>query len=276
MARWCERLVCPYFALSGAHIAVRYQRIANPHGLYLYKVLLEQQSKGSVRSYEGNAVTTTASEGQNLAATVALFDYFGLSESLKMRLPPSYQAVWEELHNEVKAVTMNASIQQQQRRANFINHLQALLTACCGSASRQGPNIPAAALLPFLSQPTSASEPTTRTNVGAVYASGQQSGLAQRFAPARAKLPILSYSSDILAAIHTQQVVLISGATGCGKSTQVPHVLLKDAIDRGQAACARIVCTQPRRISATSIARHVCHELGQSVMPNLLCGYQAR
>lgn len=49
------------------------------------------------------------------------------------------------------------------------------------------------------------------------------------------------------------RVVIISGETGCGKTTQVPQFILDDAITRG-APC-NIVCTQPRRISAIGVVR---------------------
>jgi hypothetical protein len=48
-----------------------------------------------------------------------------------------------------------------------------------------------------------------------------------------------------------------SGATGCGKSTQVGQLVLDDLIDRGVAATARILLTQPRRVAALSLAQRV-------------------
>lgn len=63
----------------------------------------------------------------------------------------------------------------------------------------------------------------------------------------------------------------MSGMTGCGKSTQVPQFLLDDP---RMGPTATIVCTQPRRISAISLAERVaeerCEPVGQSV------GYQIR
>lgn len=46
------------------------------------------------------------------------------------------------------------------------------------------------------------------------------------------------------------QVVLIAGETGCGKTTQVPQFILDSEWEKGRQC--RVVCTQPRRISATS------------------------
>ncbi|EDV90429.1 GH23801 [Drosophila grimshawi] len=84
----------------------------------------------------------------------------------------------------------------------------------------------------------------------------------------------MAYAADIIEAVEQNQVVLIVGSTGCGKTTQVPQLLLDDCIEKGIGSSCRIVCTQPRRISAISVAERVSYErvesLGQSV------GYQIR
>ena len=51
------------------------------------------------------------------------------------------------------------------------------------------------------------------------------------------------------------QVIIVAGATGCGKTTQLPQLLLDYCQENKQAA--RIYCTQPRRISAVSVAERV-------------------
>ena len=77
----------------------------------------------------------------------------------------------------------------------------------------------------------------------------------------RETLPIWHYRHDILDAINNHQVVIICGATGCGKSTQVPAYILENELSTGRAC--KIYCTEPRRISAISLARRVSEELGE-------------
>ncbi|MEW5311175.1 MAG: hypothetical protein WDW38_002911 [Sanguina aurantia] len=79
----------------------------------------------------------------------------------------------------------------------------------------------------------------------------------------RALLPAYVRRADVLAAVQRNQVLLISGETGCGKSTQVPQFVLETEIAAGRGGHANIVCTQPRRISAISLAKRVADERGE-------------
>lgn len=94
----------------------------------------------------------------------------------------------------------------------------------------------------------------------------------QTIIAARQSLPIASFREEIVDAVRSNQVILIAGETGCGKTTQVPQYLLEDSWYR-QEGC-RIVCTQPRRISAMSVAERVASERGESIGDNV--GYTIR
>lgn len=84
------------------------------------------------------------------------------------------------------------------------------------------------------------------------------------------ELPITAKSQDMIQAIKTHQVVIISGETGCGKSTQIPKMCL----EAGLGIYGQIACTQPRRIAATSIARRIAEELGEELGRSV--GYKIR
>jgi hypothetical protein len=60
----------------------------------------------------------------------------------------------------------------------------------------------------------------------------------------------------------------------CGKTTQVPQIILEDLIDRDMGSEAYIICTQPRRIAAISVAERVAQERLQRC--GELVGYQIR
>ena len=84
----------------------------------------------------------------------------------------------------------------------------------------------------------------------------------------RKNLPIFEEQQSILEAIRSNQVVLIKGETGCGKTTQVPQYILEDRINHGNGSMTNILVTQPRRISAVSMANRVAEERGEKMGQN--------
>lgn len=94
----------------------------------------------------------------------------------------------------------------------------------------------------------------------------------------RASLPAAACRQDILQAVQDHRVVVICGATGCGKSTQVPQFLLEGMTASGTLEQANILVTQPRRVAAISLAQRVSYEMKSSSPghPNSQVGYQVR
>lgn len=88
----------------------------------------------------------------------------------------------------------------------------------------------------------------------------------------REKLPIAGFKDVITEAVNNNQVVLIAGETGCGKTTQVPQFLLDSCWEKGRPC--KILCTQPRRISAMTVAERVANERGEALGGTV--GYQIR
>ncbi|XP_040216253.1 ATP-dependent RNA helicase A isoform X2 [Rana temporaria] len=96
----------------------------------------------------------------------------------------------------------------------------------------------------------------------------------QQMISERDSLPVKKFQNDIMDAVRHNSVVIIRGATGCGKTTQVPQYILDEFILNNQAAQCNIVVTQPRRISAVSVAERVSFERGEEVGKS--CGYSVR
>ena len=89
---------------------------------------------------------------------------------------------------------------------------------------------------------------------------------------ARKKLPIWNMQDEIIELISNNQVVIISGDTGCGKTTQVPQFILEHC--RLTEKCCRIITTEPRRLAVLSVANRVSKERGET-MGNVV-GYQIK
>lgn len=90
----------------------------------------------------------------------------------------------------------------------------------------------------------------------------------------REKLPAFKMRTEFLKAVAENQVLVISGETGCGKTTQLPQYILEEGISSLRGAHYNIVCTQPRRISAISVAARIASERGESLGETV--GYQIR
>lgn len=90
----------------------------------------------------------------------------------------------------------------------------------------------------------------------------------------RSELPMNQYRAKVLDLVNSHQYSIIVGATGSGKTTQVPQILLEEAIVKGSASACNVICTQPRRIAATSVARRVAQERAERLQETV--GYQVR
>ncbi len=86
------------------------------------------------------------------------------------------------------------------------------------------------------------------------------------------ELPVSARREEIAAAIGEHQVVIVAGETGSGKTTQLPKICL----ELGRGVTGMIGHTQPRRIAARSVAERIASELGTSIGPGGVVGYQVR
>ena len=83
-------------------------------------------------------------------------------------------------------------------------------------------------------------------------------------------LPVASKKDELVELIKNNQVVVIAGETGSGKTTQIPKICL----EAGLGVHGKIGCTQPRRLAARSVAERISEELGSSL--GQIVGYQVR
>ncbi|KAF6766323.1 pre-mRNA-splicing factor ATP-dependent RNA helicase prp22 [Ephemerocybe angulata] len=197
----------------------------------------------------------------------------GGTQTFFRSLPPAFRDLWDELEA------------KRRERDDEINRdiwakLRSYATVKCEAASKRSGKVAKA--------PAPNSNPGDPTRfrgsrrfdpqLAESFAQRQASYLYQEMLEQRNTLPIAAYRDTIIQTLEESQVVVLSGETGCGKSTQVPSFIVEHCLSQGQPC--RVYCTEPRRISAISLAQRVSRELGDA--PNAvgtnssLVGYSIR
>ena len=84
----------------------------------------------------------------------------------------------------------------------------------------------------------------------------------------RKTLPIYGYREQLMNTIRDNQVVIVVGETGSGKTTQIPQYLFEDGYCKPgtrDTEAVKVGCTQPRRVAAMSVAARVAQEMGVKI-----------
>ena len=97
----------------------------------------------------------------------------------------------------------------------------------------------------------------------------------RRMQKIREGLPARKARAEVISAVKRSRACVISGATGCGKTTQVPQFIYENAVlDERNGANTSIIITQPRRISAMAVAERVADERDEQIGDTV--GYSIR
>ncbi|OTB14961.1 hypothetical protein K445DRAFT_61545 [Daldinia sp. EC12] len=210
--------------------------------------------------------TPDSKQSEAYIATLALFVVFGSTKEEKvfMRLPAAWRELWSELAEEKKNQTDAAdrtAIKElralvREKHDQELEDGVLLQGAFRGRASQRSTNE---------AGDDSNAERTANTVESEYYqriwAEKSSTPRFQSMLQFRMQLPMWHFREQVLSAVEREQVVIICGETGCGKSTQVPSFLLEHQLSQGRPC--KIYCTEPRRISAISLARRVSEELGE-------------
>ena len=74
----------------------------------------------------------------------------------------------------------------------------------------------------------------------------------------RQSLPIYKFKDELIKAVNDNQILIVIGETGSGKTTQMTQYIA----EAGFTSRGKIGCTQPRRVAAMSVAKRVAEEFG--------------
>lgn len=227
--------------------------------------------------------TPDEKQSEAFIATTALFLIFGSSgkeEKVSLRLPSQFRDLWGE-YAEAKKSDADA------RDRAAIKELRALVRERRDQEEEDGVLLSGA----FRGRNNGRNGGDTpdamaaekRALGGPEYYQGiwQKKSSAPRYQAmlqSRMQLPMWNFRREVVDAVDREQVVIICGETGCGKSTQTPAYLLEHQLAQGKPC--KIYCTEPRRISAISLAKRVSEELGEAKgdvgTPRSLVGYSIR
>ncbi|KAL4617559.1 ATP-dependent RNA helicase DHX29 [Arapaima gigas] len=261
-----------------------------PAGRY-WKCRLRIQKADGVLEVCPTILTEDSMQAQHLAATLALYNLVK-GQSVHQLLPPTYRSVWlewrdsEQQKEEQNRTEINRP--RDQFIARLLNRLK-LQQQNQHSGPQQGhgdhgepedsweslasmeDEVPAREVTP---DPAREAAPRT------LLLQQRNSPLARRLLQEREQLPVFQHRERLLEAVRRHRVVVVAGETGSGKSTQIPQFILEDLLAQGpDGQPCNIAVTQPRRISAMSLAERVSQELGCEDGPGAktsLCGYQIR
>lgn len=210
----------------------------------------------------GDLACENLAEAENYTATLALHDLSDAKTIANVNwrtMPPEYRELWEEL--EIKRVDRERTAKKERwtkmldllarRRETGPDVASTTRNETTAPPRMRGGDVP--------SNTSHAKEVMEHLQVD--FQKRQTSAAYQTMLKQRQTLPIASFRQQIIETLDTSQIVVLSGETGCGKSTQLPAYILEDQLAKGYPC--KIYVTEPRRISAISLAQRVSQELGE-------------
>ncbi|EPQ28968.1 uncharacterized protein PFL1_03258 [Pseudozyma flocculosa PF-1] len=205
-------------------------------------------------------------QADDLIATVALF-CIEHDKPIQRSLPAGYREWWDELEalrkderdgkHRTRFQRVRDVVKARMDEANRNKKAKAKPAASSSIANDQAQSDLGELARGGVPQP---SEEKAK-GISDYFAQRVASKPYQAMLPGRQGLPIAKYRQEILDIVESSQIFVLSGETGCGKSTQVPAYILEDCMAKGRNC--KIYVTEPRRISAISLAERVSEELGE-------------
>ena len=207
----------------------------------------------------------TEAQSEAYVSTVAMFLIFASSskeEKVHLRLPSTWRDLWKELLQLKKDADEAADRQVLRELRNMIAENALADNSLNGTSNSGTQTVPKNHPIAVdLHQRQETPNVLPCDDLKALWASKSSTVTYQRMLMSRMNLPIWNFKHELLNTITHNQIVIICGETGCGKSTQVPAFILEHELLWGRHC--KVYCTEPRRISAISLARRVSEELGE-------------
>uniref|UniRef100_A0A0E0P9C1 Probable ATP-dependent RNA helicase spindle-E n=1 Tax=Oryza rufipogon TaxID=4529 RepID=A0A0E0P9C1_ORYRU len=285
--------------------APKYSKISEKDRKFIYAVNVLRGSTGRGKSRKAGGLTkvelteqdkeyASVEEAQNRVAAFALYQFFA-DLSLRQLLIEPYASLvlrWQE--GELSSSSSRVMDTEDSRRAGFVDKLldmdanttpHQVEDASDGATSVDSRSIEDSYSVhekkeTYLVNRTGSrsAEQVESTVLKKHLENKMKQSSYLKMLEARASLPISRFKDHFLQLLKENDVIVVCGETGCGKTTQVPQFILDDMIESELGGYCSIVCTQPRRIAAISVAERVSSERCESSpgSKDSLVGYQVR
>ncbi|GES66169.1 ATP dependent RNA helicase [Aspergillus terreus] len=235
-----------------------------PLALELEHVTLKSSPYATFVSMDTLA-TPTSQQAEAFVSTVALFIISSQNSKESksyVRLPAVWRDFWTELANAKK-------LQEDEADKKTVKDLKQLVQENHGAFEddvvlsdnfRRRNGTPSKT--DVLSKAVNGKDCGPDDQLQKLWADKSSTASFQRMMQGRMNLPIWDFKEQILSTLDTHHALIICSETGSGKSTQIPSFILEHEMQQGRPC--KIYVTEPRRISAISLARRVSEELGES------------
>ena len=245
------------------------QIVPDPSYLSSISVMQKSRQLGVIMEREA---TPEVWQSENYVATAALFVIFSHSpkeEKTHLKLPAAYRVLWDEFaqlkreYNDASDRTTVRDIRRMIEQHTNGDEDEEGDEVVYNVSKRHLNGTPSGASTP-ISRPQTPRPPINEGSQFLVDLWARKIATAsyQRMLTARVNLPMFQSKSTAIETIEQNQITIVVGDTGSGKSTQVPQFILEHELSQGRQC--RIYCTEPRRISAISLAQRVSEELGEA------------
>lgn len=243
-----------------------------PKGLaYGYRLGVDIDSKGQFIMKDGE-ICRTRREAEEYVALKALFEIY-LRDTMKTQtyttLPENCKVLWKDWQVDAETADQTEQIAKEEQHARDLEEVCDYV-----SQSSQSPLSKEPKFETVQDDVKNVARKSAQTLESSIWKDRIQTAKYRDMYVARQQLPMFTHRSKVTNALRQSRVVILSGETGCGKSTQLPQFILEE-----WAGDAFIVCAQPRRISAISLASRVSCELADSAPlgeRGTLVGYAVR
>jgi ATP-dependent RNA helicase DHX29 len=244
-----------------------------------YKAQLKLKTKESEQAFQmsQDEYVRDKKDAKEFIALKTLY-HFSSTYQILSRVPPPFRDVWDQWSTKEALEKQAAEQARDDERDEFVKELFKEIEAKSNEKLSVQKNPAKLNHLNMSNQRRS--KMTHASTLKTSFLEKQASDAYRKLLETRKSLPIFSEKQNIIETIRSNQVTVIAGETGSGKSTQIPHFVLESAVLSGEDAGLNIICTQPRRISAISLADRVSAEMGDTPntlgTPKSFVGYQVR